>query len=256
LIAESLLVSQAGSSLETYRRDVQGHQIPLEDRFGGWHLTGDHNLSSHKANVMGLARNGKIEKTPVPPGQTSDLGSTCCPRATSCRTSSTSIRSASKTGWCAIYTVRQLKHENRGMLGAAREGGDRGAGAGASRATCCLPTRRSFPVRASQGDPPTRRLSSRPQNHEDRDLLKDFDLKTRIFKHRCSFMLYTDTWKQAPKELKERIYYHMAEALRDAQPSMPHLHGGAPRDPRDLEGNDARSASMVALRPHVVSVSA
>ena len=120
LIAESLLVSQAGSSLETYRRDVQGHQIPLEDRFGGWHLTGDHHLSSHKANVMGLAQNRKIEKTPVPPGQFSDLGLHLLPTSDILP----HLIHEHQIGFenrlvYAIYTLRQLKHENRGLLGAA-----------------------------------------------------------------------------------------------------------------------------------------
>ena len=53
--------------------------------------------------------------------------------------------------------------------------------------------------------------------------LKDLDMKTRIFKHRCSYMLYTDTWKEAPPELKERVYYHMALYLRD-QPDAQHAH--------------------------------
>ena len=54
--------------------------------------------------------------------------------------------------------------------------------------------------------------------------LKDLDLRTRMFKYRCSFMLYTDTWKHTPKELKERVYYRMAEGLRDANPNPQLAH--------------------------------
>lgn len=49
-------------------------------------------------------------------------------------------------------------------------------------------------------------------------------MKTRLFKNRCSFMLYTETWKHAPKELKERVYFRMAEGLRDAQPNPALAH--------------------------------
>ena len=49
--------------------------------------------------------------------------------------------------------------------------------------------------------------------------LKDFDLRTRMFKYRCSYMLYTESWQQLPSLLKERVYYKMAEGLRDANPS-------------------------------------
>jgi hypothetical protein len=81
-----------------------------------------------------------------------------------------------------------------------------------------------FPREGIQGDPDYVRDFLEGRRASKRGLsLKDLDLKTRLFKHRCSFMLYTDTWEHAPKELKDRVYYRMAEALRDAQPSMSHL---------------------------------
>jgi hypothetical protein len=228
LIAESLLVSQAGSSLETYRRDVQGHQIPLEDRFGGWHLTGDHNLSSHKANVMGLARNGKIEKTAVPPGQFSDLGLHLLPTSDILP----HLIHEHQIGFenrlvYAIYTVRQLKHENRGMLGGAAKAEIEERAQELAR-YIMFADEAKFPSRGITGDPAYAQDFLRDRKVTKAGLsLKDFDMKTRMFKHRCSFMLYTDTWKQAPKELKERIYYHMALYLRE-QPDSQHAHLSPP----------------------------
>jgi hypothetical protein len=224
LIAESLLVSQAGSSLETYRRDVQGHQIPLEDRFGGWHLTGDHHLSSHKANVMGLAQNRKIEKTPVPPGQFSDLGLHLLPTSDILP----HLIHEHQIGFenrlvYAIYTVRQLKHENRGMLGAAAKAEIEERAQEMAR-YIMFADEAKFPSRGITGDPAYAQDFLRDRKVTEAGLsLKDFDMRTHMFKHRCSYMLYTDTWKQAPKELKERIYYHMALYLRD-QPDAQHAH--------------------------------
>jgi hypothetical protein len=81
-----------------------------------------------------------------------------------------------------------------------------------------------FPSRGITGDPAYAQDFLRDRKMTKAGLsLKDFDMKTRMFKHRCSYMLYTDTWKQAPKELKERIYYHMALYLRD-QPDAQHAH--------------------------------
>lgn len=224
LIAESLLVSQAGSSLETYRRDVQGHQIPLEDRFGGWHLTGDHHLSSHKANVMGLAQNRKIEKTPVPPGQFSDLGLHLLPTSDILP----HLIHEHQIGFenrlvYAIYTLRQLKHENRGLLGAAAKAEIEERAQEMAR-YIMFADEAKFPSRGITGDPAYAQDFLRDRKLTEAGLsLKDFDMRTRMFKHRCSYMLYTDTWKQAPKELKERIYYHMALYLRD-QPDAHHAH--------------------------------
>lgn len=224
LIAESLLVSQAGSSLETYRRDVQGHQIPLEDRFGGWHLTGGHHLSNHKANVMGLAQNRKIEKTPVPPGQFSDLSLHLLPTSDILP----HLIHEHQIGFenrlvYAIYTLRQLKHENRGLLGAAAKAEIEERAQEMAR-YIMFADEAKFPSRGITGDPAYAQDFLRDRKLTEAGLsLKDFDMKTRMFKHRCSYMLYTDTWKQAPKELKERIYYHMALYLRD-QPDAQHAH--------------------------------
>jgi hypothetical protein len=224
LIAESLLVSQAGSSLETYRRDEQGHQIPLENRFGGWHLTGKHHISGHKANVFGLARGGKIEKTEVVPGQTWDTAKHLLPTSDILP----HLVHEHQIGFenrlvRGIYIVRQLKHDRKGMLGSAEQA-EIDAWAQDFARYVLFADEAKFPREGIEGDPAYVRDFLEGRVASKRGLsLKDLDLKTRLFKHRCSFMLYTDTWEHAPKEIKDRVYYRMAEALRDAQPSMPHL---------------------------------
>ncbi len=226
LIAESLLVSQAGSSLETFRRDVQGHQIPLEMRFGGWHLTGNHNLAEHKANVMGLLRGSKPIKTPVPPGQFSDLSLHLLPTSDILP----HLMHEHQMGFenrlvRGIYTVRQLKFEEKGMLGAAAKQEIDEVAQEMAR-YILFADEAKFPREGIQGDETYAKdfLSDRKPSKRGM-ALKDLDMRTRMFKYRCSYMIYTDTWKQTPKELKERIYYRMAEALRDTNPppTMAHL---------------------------------
>lgn len=224
LIAESLLVSQAGSSLETYRRDEQGHQIPLENRFGGWHLTGKHHISGHKANVFGFARPGTIDKTEVVPGQTWDLAKHLLPTSDILP----HLVHEHQIGFenrlvRGIYIVRQLKADRKGMLGST-ELAEIDAWAQDFARYVLFADEAKFPREGIEGDPAYARDFLEGRVMSKRGLsLKDLDLKTRLFKHRCSYMLYTETWEHAPKELKERVYYRMAEALRDAQPSMPHL---------------------------------
>lgn len=224
LIAESLLVSRAGSSLETYRRDVQGHQIPLEDRFGGWHLTGEHHIPNHKANVMGVSQAGRLQKTPVEPGQFSDLGLHLLPTSDILP----HLIHEHQIGFenrlvYAIYTLRQLKNDSRGMLStdAKAELEER---AQEMARYIVFADEAKFPSQGITGDPAYAADFLRDRKATKAGLsLKDFDMKTRIFKHRCSFMIYTDTWKETPRELKERIYYHMAMYLRD-QPDAQHAH--------------------------------
>lgn len=225
LIAESLLVSRAGSSLETYRRNVQGHQIPLEDRFGGWHLTGEHHLTNHKANIMGVPRGaGKTEKTPVRPGQFSDLSLHLLPTSDILP----HLIHEHQIGFenrlvYAIYTLRQLKSEDKGMLSQASKAEVEERAEELAR-YIVFADEAKFPSQGIEGDPAYAQDFLRDRKITKAGLsLKDLDMKTRMFKHRCSFMLYTDTWKEAPKELKDRIYFHMASYLRD-QPDPQHAH--------------------------------
>lgn len=224
LVAESLLVSRAGSSLETFRRDVQGHQIPLETRFGGWHLTGQHNLSSTKANIMGIPNAGRNEITSVNPGQYSDLSLHLLPTSDILP----HLVNEHQMGFenrlvYAIYTVRQLKHENKGMLGAAANA-EIDERAQEMARYIMFADEAKFPAKGMVGDEAYVKDFLRDRKTTKAGLsLKDLDLKTRIFKYRCSYMLHADTWKAAPKELKDRVYYHMALYLRE-QPDAQHAH--------------------------------
>ncbi len=224
LIAESLLVSRAGSSLETFRRDVQGHQIPLESRFGGWHLTGQHNISDHRANVMGIPNAGKNTIVPVEPGQYSDLSLHLLPTSDILP----NLIHEHQIGFenrlvYAIYTLRQLKHENKGLLGASAKAEIEERAEEMAR-YITFAEEAKFPAKGITGDPAYAEDFLRDRKVTKAGIsLKDLDMKTRMFKHRCSYMLYTDTWKEAPKELKDRVYYHMALYLRD-QPDAQHAH--------------------------------
>ena len=43
--------------------------------------------------------------------------------------------------------------------------------------------------------------------------LRDFDLKTRLFKYPCSYLIYSDAFDALPREMKEKIYARLWEIL-------------------------------------------
>jgi len=43
--------------------------------------------------------------------------------------------------------------------------------------------------------------------------LKDLDLKTRIFKNRCSYMIYSRSFEEAPQSMKDRVYDRLWDIL-------------------------------------------
>jgi hypothetical protein len=43
--------------------------------------------------------------------------------------------------------------------------------------------------------------------------LKDFDLKTRLFRHRCSYMIHTGQWEKLPPLIKDRCWVYLKRLL-------------------------------------------
>ena len=50
------------------------------------------------------------------------------------------------------------------------------------------------------------------------DSLKELDLRGHIFRNRCSYLIYSDMFKELPHALRTRIYTRLAQALRDKDP--------------------------------------
>jgi len=54
--------------------------------------------------------------------------------------------------------------------------------------------------------------------------LKDLDLRTRLFKHRCSYMIYSPVFAGLPPGMKQRIYRRLGEALNLKTPDQEYAY--------------------------------
>ena len=43
--------------------------------------------------------------------------------------------------------------------------------------------------------------------------LKDLDLETRLFKHRCSYLIYSDVFEATSDLFKQQVYESLGEAI-------------------------------------------
>ncbi|GEP41297.1 hypothetical protein BGE01nite_05880 [Brevifollis gellanilyticus] len=220
LIAESLLPMASGASLETYRRDEQGHQIPLDQRFGGWHLTGGHHLETTHANLMGVSTDaGKFNKVSAEPGQMWNIESHLLPTSDILP----NLVHEHQLGFenrvfHAAYVMRALHPEGCGMLPSSAKPEVEKLADELAR-YILFTDEAKLPAKGIDGDPAFARDFARNRKPTKGGAsLKDFDLKNRLFKYRASYMLYTESWQKLPPALKERVYYKMAEGLRDQNP--------------------------------------
>ena len=225
LAIRSVIPGPGGGSLEGYRRGESGHGIPFNQRFGGWHVTGRHGITNHLGNLTGRMTAGEIITISNPPG--SRFSFEKYPVATS-------------------DILPQLLHEHQaGFVNRVVEAGYR------SRAALHASNGKLTPAQATELDEQAKIITryvlfadevplsaggvegdaaykadflSTRRATADGISLKDFDLRTRLFKHRCSYMIYSPVFAGLPVPMKERIYRALASALNTTNPNKDYAY--------------------------------
>jgi hypothetical protein len=212
LVVKSVVPGPTGGSLQAFRQGLSGHAIPYADRFGGWYLTGKHGITEHWGNLIGRFQEGKLLKQSIEPGRYFDFGR--YPVATS--DVLPQLIHEHQVGFAnrvieAAYFTRQTvdakaptAEQSKALDTKAKElvryllfadepalptGGIEGD---AAFKTDFLANRRAIPAGAS---------------------LKDLELKTRLFRYRCSYMIYSSVFQGLPDLMKQRVYRGLRDAL-------------------------------------------
>ena len=216
IVIKSVMPGPGGGSLFSYRAGVSGHGVPFADRFGGWHVTGRHGLTNHWGNLTGRLVNGELVRTENPPGTrynpdrypvpTSDL----LPQ----------LLHEHQGGFVnrlveAGYRVRTALHSGKGLLNPEQLLELEEQARLVSR-YLLFADEVPLPAGGVAGDVVFQEDFRRHRKAAPGDLsLKDFDLRTRLFRHRCSYMIYTPLFAGLPSPLKGRILELLRDALAD-----------------------------------------
>ncbi|MDF1812203.1 MAG: hypothetical protein P1V20_08310 [Verrucomicrobiales bacterium] len=214
LVIKSVIPGQRGGSLDSYRRHETGHQIPFHERFGGWYVTGGENLGSHHGNVIGNFSKEGIVTRPVEPGHTFDWS--IFPVQTS--DALAHLLHEHQAGF--VNRVLETHYLARGWL-------KQGNGQMLSRHETDLDAQVDLLVRyllyADEAEFPAGEISGDAQfktefranrlTSSDGKSLKDFDLKNRMFRFRCSYMIYSPVFRKLPPMVKDAVYQKMEKIL-------------------------------------------
>jgi hypothetical protein len=224
LVLESVVPGPTGGTLDAFRRDETGHQIPYDQRFGGWYITGQGAMSNHWGNLIGRMRDGAISKQVVEPGQRFDFSK--YPVQTSDLLAHLLLEH--QAGFVnrvleATYRTRSLLHESAGRLTIAQNEELDSQARDLAR-YLLFADEPPLPSSGIQGDAAfkkaflaNRRLALNGAS------LKDLDLRDRLFANRCSYMIYSPIFGALPAEIKSRVARELASALQETNNTYPHL---------------------------------
>ena len=215
LVVKSVIPGTGGGSLTAYRIGQSGHTIPLEQRFGGWHVTGADSFTNHHGNVTGTQSEGKLTKIPNPPGVRFRWDRYLVPRSDLLP----QLVHEHQVGFAnrvahAAYLTREILTESAGQLSAAQAAEMDEAARNLTR-YLLFADEAPLPAGGVAGDADFKADFLRHRRTApDGESLKDFDLTTRLFRHRCSYLIYAPSFAQLPAVLKQRVYQHLGRVLR------------------------------------------
>ena len=221
LVMKSVVPGQSGGSLAAFRIEKTGHGIPFEQRFGGWYVTGKPGVASELANVLGRFSNGTLLKQRIEPGTLFDFAR--YPAATSDVLPQLLLEH--QAGFVnrvveAAYRARTDLHASGGKL-TPEQAKELDEQARIVTRYLLFADEVPLPAAGVEGDAEFRKAF---QNGSRGGSLRELDLRTRLLKRRCSYMIYSPVFQGLPPAMKQRIHRRLGEALSVEKPDAEYAY--------------------------------
>ena len=224
IVIKSVVPGPTGGSLKTFRKERTGHDIPFSERFGGWYVTGDRGVATEWANVIGRYSGEDITKSPVQPGQLFDFAK--YPVATSDilpQLVHEHQGGAANRILQASYRARTAFHLDKDKLTPAHYA-ELDEQARIVTRYLLFADEVPMPSGGIAGDVAFKTDFLAKRHAVQGASLRDFDLRTRIFKYRCSYMIYSPEFLGLPARMKQHIYLRLREALSVEKPAKDYAY--------------------------------
>ena len=244
------------SSGGSFRTD---HTSPLKERWGGWYVTGTHGKQTHLGNLI-------LPRRTVPDDLTNDdglnvtdlkgridTGMYLTPHSDIVALMVLEHQTEMHNRIAAANYQTKLAHRDADVIneldnapkGRLTEGTARRVDAAAEQLVKYLLFCRGDPA-----DRPGRRAPARsprsspgagPFDNKGRSL-RQFDLKTRLFKYPCSYLIYSPAFDGLPASVKERAYQRLWDVLTGKETGKDYAPPGGGRPAGDQGDPDRHQA--------------
>lgn len=185
------------------------HRSPLTDRWGGWYVTGNHGAMTHRGNIVG----GRDRKNPTAGANVASLGGYF----------ETAKYVAPGSDIVALMVFEHQAHMHNYIARLNYMANQHIASYGhvdylkspvegfVKYALFAEEFELTSPV---EGDPAFVKEfeTGGPRDSKGRSL-RQLDLKRRLFRYPCSFLIHSDAFRNLPALLKKRIYARFDEVL-------------------------------------------
>jgi hypothetical protein len=190
------------------------HRTPIEERWGGWYVTGIHGPQSHRGNLIGTAAFTRRQQEPNFLGNLTRLDRLCDVSSYPVPTSDIAAllilehqthmhNFLTRVNYESTIALQQYGHIN--YLKSITE-------AFLKYLLFTEEAPLNGPVSGS-ADFARWFESQGPKDKQGRSL-RQLDLKTRLFKYPCSYLIYSETFENLPDVMKERLYLRLWEILK------------------------------------------
>lgn len=189
------------------------HRTPLVERWGGWYVTGNSGRRAHRGNLIGKVAHQRLEEFGVGAGNISELGQFF------------SVEEYPAAG-SDIVALMVLEHQSHMQNYVTRLHYDARVALQQfghldymkSKVDAFLrymlfleEAALTAPIRGNTEF--AKNFSAHGPKDKQGRSLRDFDLRTRLFKYPCSYLIYSEAFDELPSELKEVIYQRLWSIL-------------------------------------------
>lgn len=236
VLVRSVFPGREGHPIMSRGSTVVDTTTPFEDRWGGWYVTGSHGAGRHRGNTTLDERDDNDAIDPEPGANRTDLSAFFdtqpYPAPTSDivalmvlehQTSTQNVLTkAHHAALRAMHRQQSLQRElGEPVLAEPTGTALRIIDNAALQVLDALlfKDEATLPDGGIDGDPAFQEQFARhaPRSADGRSL-KDFQLLTRLFKHRCSYMIHSLTFQHLQPHLKKTVLTRLAAVLKGEDP--------------------------------------
>ncbi|HIG83903.1 MAG TPA: hypothetical protein EYG40_06340 [Verrucomicrobia bacterium] len=231
-LGRSVFPDSKGRSLKSVDTfELIGHEVPVHERWGGWYVTRAHQDLNHMGNAIAVKENGKLklQRKDSSKGLNEFFNTSNYPVSTSeiesllvfdhqVRMQFVLIESAYKVRQAIFDSLKTSSKENSANMSALlKEVTD--------TMVSELLFKEEFPlggkiVDTSQAGKFVTEFKAKGKTDSRGRSLRDLDLQSRLFKYRCSYMIYSKSFRDFPKILKNSVLNRIKEIMTSESPQL------------------------------------